>query len=99
MNKHLKRGLVYGLIITVLLPIQFIIAEHTNNQLLQSICNILWYLAAPVFFIWDACGAHGCQGMALIPFIILTCLIYIFCVITGLVALISFIIERKRANR
>ena len=98
MNKHLKRGLIHGFIITAMLPIPFVIAEHTANQLLQSICNMLWYLATPVFFIWDACGVSGCQGMAMISLIILTCLIYIFCIITGLAALISFLIERKRTS-
>ena len=64
MNKHIKRGIVFGSCLAVVLFVVTIISIHNRdnplwNTIFRGIGIIIW----PVEFIWISTGISGCMAM------------------------------------
>lgn len=102
MEKHLKNGLIFAVVFTVVfLTLNTIVLTGKNEpKILSDISNVM---LVPLAWFWDLIGVSACQAMGYIVFIILSVPVYYFIIgfFTGVLfsAVIEAVITAKENKR
>ena len=77
MNKHLKRGIIVGIIVLIFLSVFAVIADRNRGvSFWDSVRDFIWFLISPIAFIWEFLGFAGCKGMGAVFWIFGSFLLY-----------------------